>query len=134
MKRKKGVAIIQSNTGSNGRRSGALCCPHGRDFKNGPAQLDSGISNLGVLRILRILGGKAKNENGPAQRDSKMSNLVSMDIVTKKGVKEEIFTMRIKNKILFYPLCLVCCNCTVFTIPSATWEPTGSSRGSGEKE
>ena len=77
-------------------------------FKNHPAQRDSKMSNGRLSGVLCWPHGH-KTKNHPAQRGSKNSNFG-------------------------FPLCLVCCNCTVFTIPSATWEPTGSSRGSGEKE
>ena len=74
---------------SNGRLSGVLCWPHGRKTKSEttPAQLDSGMSNLGILRSLGILGWKTvkqgarmgtenhKNRMRPAQRGSKNSKL-----------------------------------------------------------
>jgi len=49
--------------------------------KNGPVQRDSGNSNLGVLRILRILGSKTKSKTTPAQRDSEISKLGVLGIL-----------------------------------------------------
>ena len=46
------------------------------DLENGSAQLDSGISKLGVLGILRSLGILGwKTKTSPAQQDSIISNL-----------------------------------------------------------
>jgi hypothetical protein len=62
---------------SNGRLSGVSCWPH---WQNRLPQRDSGNSILGVgsletLRSLGILGGKTKSKSSSAQRDSEISNL-----------------------------------------------------------
>ena len=54
----------------------------------------------------------------------------------KRKIKDKSKKIKVKNekKVFSVSLCLVCCSCSVFTIPSAPGEPTGSSRGSGGKE
>ena len=126
---------------SNGRLSEAFCrWQGGRLPENSPAQRDSEISKLGVPGILRILGGKTKNENGSHQRDSKNSNLdfplclagcqaspamrdasvvkaVQRDSgISKLGTMEQvIITVSVKNNKPFFPLCL--CDLVINTLP-----------------
>ena len=67
-----------SGNSNFGRLSVVLCWPHGQKTENGPAQLDSIMSNLGMGLIgpIGLMVQKPVMKTTPAQRDSGISNLV----------------------------------------------------------
>jgi len=134
------LSAQQDSKMSNGRLSGLLCWPHdGRRSETSPAQRVSGISNLGILGILRSLGilgsktvrqgvrmktEKHKDRIRPAQRGSGISSLADGRTSLTSPTEPQCAPAQqgSKNSNLDLSLCLC------VSVVKAAWRAKGKNR------